>query len=306
MCRCDTDSCQFSTCYYSCCVSSERAAGSLDTTFNGNGKVTTSFGTNDHALAVAIQDDGKIVVSGYTETSGVWDMAIARHNVNGSLDTSFNGTGRVTLNINGSDIGGSIALQSDGKILIGGAASGCCGFDFAAVRLNTNGSLDTSFNGNGRLTISFSGNALVRSGGVLVQPDGKILLSGDLNLGSRYLAAARINANGTPDLSFASNGKLTLSIGPSSFAAGIALQANGQILLAGTDDNANANFTIARLHSNGAIDNTFGTNGISKAYLGQSSQIAAINVRPMPDGRIVAVGTVGTGSNWFGIAQFWP
>ncbi|MFZ5629541.1 MAG: hypothetical protein ACOY5B_10465 [Spirochaetota bacterium] len=281
--------------------------GSLDTTFNGTGKVTTSFGTNDSGMATAIQSDGKIVVAGHTETGGVGDMAVARYNTNGSLDTSFNGTGRLTININGYDVGGAVALQSDGKIIVAGAATGCCGFDFAVARINPNGSLDTSFNGTGRTTISFSGNALVRSGGIALQPDGKIILSGDISSPSRNLAVARLNTNGSLDGSFGTGGRVTLGIGPSSFAGGLALQGNGQILLGGVDDGNNASFTVARLNTNGGLDNTFGTNGITKAYHGMNSQMTAINIRPSPDGRIVAVGTVyGSTYSFLGIAQFWP
>src|SRR5712691_1227384 len=123
------------------------SAGSLDTSFDTDGIVTTPFGTSaDEARAVAVQSDGKIVVAGRATIGSTFDFALARYNADGSLDTSFGTGGKVTTAIGTStDEAYAIALQSDGKIVVGGRATIGSNFDFALARYNTDGTLDTSF-----------------------------------------------------------------------------------------------------------------------------------------------------------------
>jgi uncharacterized delta-60 repeat protein len=111
--------------------------GTLDTSFNGTGTVTTSIGSsNDDGNSVAIQGDGKIVVAGYSGFFNSRDFAAVRYNSDGSLDTSFNGTGIVTTSIgsSGEDEGYSVAIQSDGKIVVAGFSNNGSNHDFAVVR----------------------------------------------------------------------------------------------------------------------------------------------------------------------------
>ena len=101
------------------------APGALDPTFGGTGKVTTNFGSGDaQCQSVAVQSDGKIVVAGIAFNAGAiggGDFAVVRYNLDGSLDTSFNGTGKVTTDFAGGyDYGQSVAIQSDGKIVVAG------------------------------------------------------------------------------------------------------------------------------------------------------------------------------------------
>ena len=127
--------------------------GSPDTTFDIDGKTTFSFGSlDDRANSVAIQSDGKIVVAGQTETSSNEDFAMARINTDGSLDSTFDTDGKVTtLMSSGHDRAYAAAIQADGKIV----AAGTGGNIFALARYNTNGSLDTSFDGDGMVTTTF-------------------------------------------------------------------------------------------------------------------------------------------------------
>ncbi len=156
------------------------ANGSLDTSFNGTGKVTTDFnGGGDYGNSVALQNDGKIVVAGRSHDGNSYDFAMARYNTDGSLDTSFNGTGKVTTDFNGGDdLGNSVALQNDGSIVVAGS-SVVSGTDtaFALARYNANGSLDTSFNGSGKLITNFDSGGDTASG-VAIQPDGSIVAAG--------------------------------------------------------------------------------------------------------------------------------
>ena len=133
-------------------------SGSPDPTFDGDGIVTTSFGssTDDKGRAVAIQNDGKIVVAG--KSSG--KFAIARFNTIGGLDTSFSADGKQTTNFTGSmfDEGKSLAFQTDGKIILAGiTTNSSTNGDFAIVRYKTNGNLDNTFSGDG-MQITAIGN----------------------------------------------------------------------------------------------------------------------------------------------------
>ena len=137
----------------------------LDHSFNGTGIVTTSIRTHDIGSAVAIQSNGRIVVAGGSSGSDV-DFALARYKTDGTLDTSFNGTGKVTTPIgNNDDRAYSVAIQSDGKIVAAGYSYVGTSSDFALIRYNTNGTLDSSFNGTGIVTTDVGGRftALTRS-----------------------------------------------------------------------------------------------------------------------------------------------
>ena len=123
------------------------ANGSLDNSFGTGGKVTTSFGSVGSdvviAHAIAIQADGKIVAAG--RSFGNFNkFALARYNTNGSLDTSFGTGGKLTTQIssNSNDEAYAVAIQSDGKIVVGGRSFNGATYDFAVVKYNTDGSLD--------------------------------------------------------------------------------------------------------------------------------------------------------------------
>ena len=156
--------------------------GSLDTSFNGTGKVFTSFGDSySGASELAIQPDGKVVAAGYRAVFsgifGIADFALVRYNPDGSLDTSFNGTGKVITSVNNSDCRAfSVDIQSNGKIVAVGFSRNELGSDFAVVRYNSNGSLDTSFNDTGKVLTAFGGQDYAIA--AAIQPDGKIVVAG--------------------------------------------------------------------------------------------------------------------------------
>ena len=126
--------------------------GSLDTNFSGNGKRATDFfGDIDQVMGLVIQPDGKIVAAGYTTTgTGDLNFALARYNSNGTLDTTFDGDGKLTTDFGSHDIANAVALQSDGKIVAAGSTGGTGTYDFALARYNTDGSLDSSFSFDGK------------------------------------------------------------------------------------------------------------------------------------------------------------
>lgn len=121
------------------------ASGELDTSFNESGKLTTSIGNGDDAVnGVVVQSDGKIVVAGYAHNGTNYDIAVVRYLSSGSLDTSFNGTGKITTAIGTNhDFANSVALQSDGKIIVAGHSWNGSNYDAVVVRYASTGALDT-------------------------------------------------------------------------------------------------------------------------------------------------------------------
>ncbi len=177
--------------------------GSLDTSLGGTGKLVTDIGsgTTDVGQSVTVQADGKIVVAGYSGSGGSNDFAVVRYNTDGSLDTSFNSTGKLVTDFGSgtSDMGQSVTVQADGKIVVAGFSNSGGSTNFAVVRYNTDGSLDTSFNSTGKLVTDIGSGASDEGRSVTVQADGKIVVAGTSN---GNFAVVRYNANGSLDTSF--------------------------------------------------------------------------------------------------------
>ncbi len=266
------------------------AAGDLDLAFGTNGKVLTSF-YGDGAASVVLQSDGKIVVAGDSNNGNDSDFAVARYNSDGTLDTSFSADGEVITDFGGEDYGTSVAIQSDGKIVVAGYGSSGGPEDFAIVRYNTDGSLDTSFDTDGKLLIDFgryeNGKALA------IQTDGKIVLAGN-SVAAGGLAAninlVRLNTNGSLDTTFDSDGKVTTDIGPNDDALSIAIQSDGKIIIGGgSDASGSLETTLIRYNSNGSLDTTFNSDGIALINFAISND-AAYSVAIQSDEKIIAAG----------------
>jgi len=236
--------------------------GSLDTTFNGSGRVTTPVGGS--ANSVAIQADGKIIAAGESR-NGSSAFVLVRYNADGSLDTSFNGTGTVITSVGNAGSGASdLAIQIDGKIVVAGyslaAADNWRTADFAIVRYNPDGSLDPSFGGTGKILIPDSDSAdYARS--VAIQPNGKIVVAGDSsNIGSDFtvegsdFALVRLNPNGSLDTSFNGTGTVITSVGNAwDTASSVAIQTDGKIVVAGdTGPDEFKNFVVVRYQGDSA------------------------------------------------------
>ncbi|WDF45619.1 T9SS type A sorting domain-containing protein [Chryseobacterium sp. KACC 21268] len=224
--------------------------GTLDTTFN------PETGAQNHPVifTIAVQSDNKILVGGYfTSFNGVVKNNLVRLNADGSIDNSFNiGTGvdsAVT----------ALAVQSDGKILIGGDFTSYNGTSSTRIaRLNSDGSLDTTFE-----TGSGTNDSISK---IIIQPDGKILISGQLTSydGNPRNRIARLNQDGTIDNTFTNGNTIT----PNNHIESIVLQTNGKILVGGyiTKYNGISTSSILRLNADGSLDTSFtsGT-GVSTA-----------------------------------------
>jgi uncharacterized delta-60 repeat protein len=289
------------------------ADGSLDTTFGGDGSVTTNFTQReDAAWAVAIQPDGKIVAAGDAGLrTGNSRFAVARYNADGSLDTSFGGDGKVTTQFTrGDDPVAGVALQADGKIVVsGGAAWNTRHANFALARYDTDGRLDASFGGDGRVTTSFT-RGRDYANEVVVQADGKIVAGGYATYsrtnGRDRFALARYNADGTLDPTFGGHGKLTTNFTRrNDVVLDLALQPDGKIVAAGisASDGSNSRFALARYDAGGTLDSSFGGDGkVETDFTGAYDHAEAVALQP--DGKIVVGGATAGAGGRFVVARY--
>ncbi|WP_239649617.1 putative Ig domain-containing protein [Methylocucumis oryzae] len=206
--------------------------GQLDPQFSGDGKTTTSFGElDDISRALALQANGKIIVVGSSDNGHDSDFALARYHSNGRLDTSFGTGGKVTSSLGtGDDDAYAVSVLASGKIIVAGTSDNGNNSDFALIRYNADGSLDTSFSNDGKVSTDFGGSE-DNANAMQVQTDGKILVSGTSHgLGSIRFALARYNSDGSLDTSFNGTGKLTTSLAPfDDRAYALSLQEDGKI-----------------------------------------------------------------------------
>jgi len=281
--------------------------GSLDTSFSGDGKQTTSLGVgNAGASAMALRPDGKIVAVGEAFVEPNVGFALARYNPDGSLDTSFSGDGKQTTSFGGGDDSAvGVALRGDGRIIAAGSAGGTVGEKFALARYNPNGSLDTGFSGDGKQTTSFGGGD-EEAHAVALQDDGKIVTVGRVGSGGVIegdFAIARHNPDGSLDTSFSGDGKRTTDFGGLDDANAAVVQGNGKIVAAGQGGDAE-DFALARYNADGSLDTSFSGDG--KQTTDFLNRDGANAVALQPNGKIVAVGRVGFTDGDFGVARFNP
>jgi uncharacterized delta-60 repeat protein len=297
--------------------------GTIDTTFGASGLISFRFASNDAAdvEAMAIQTDGRIVLVGTSADK----FAFARLLPSGAFDTTFNGSGKVTISTLSNKNGGSaraMAIQADGKIVgvgIRPALSGkqSTGPDFAIIRLNPNGTLDSGFGSGGKVFTDFAGLD-DRAFAVAIDGNGKLVVGGWGKVGSALgradigfyrFALTRYNQNGTLDTTFGSSGKVTA--GPAGYREqidGLAIQADGKIVGVGnmTDPDVIVNdATVTRFNPDGTLDLTFGPNGNGLVQSGLASNDAFSSVLLQPDGKIVAAGYQ-SGGDYVCVARYLP
>ena len=276
-------------------ASTINAVGVLDKTFGTNGRASADFGNAAGANATVIQPDGKIIVVGYvSRVETQVDVALARFNPNGTIDTSFGNGGKIIIAFSQfNENAFAVALAPDGKIVMAGNIGSQTGTsDFLVARFTQSGNLDTTFGTGGVVTVNQGSTDIFHA--VAVQPDGKIVASGYTSDGDRA-AVIRFNTNGTLDGSFADGGLFYLAL--SSFAEdetfyAVALYPNGRILLGGTaynNNNSSGIDILALLETNGTLAQDFGTNGIKVEFAGSSLQGFVFDLAILPDGKFLAV-----------------
>jgi len=267
--------------------------GTLDATFAGNGKATTGFsGGQDEGRDVAIQADGKIVVAG---TADPGEFALARYNLDGTLDTSFDTDGKATADITAEyDAANAVAIDADGKIVVAGYG-GDLPLTFALARFNPDGTLDTTFDGDGVVTTDLT-DGFDNANAVTIQSDGKIVAAGEAGFCCEYTGSfglVRYDADGTLDATFSGDGKVFTNFTNGDDSAGaVAIQPDGKIVAAGSEgfNGASSRFALVRYDADGVRDPTFGDNGRVITRFSRGFDFAR-GVAIQTDGRIVAVGS---------------
>ena len=162
--------------------------GTLDASFGTGGIVTTAIGSNnDYGSSVAIQEDGKIVVAGFSNNASNDDFALVRYGTDGTLDASFGTDGKVRTVITSDDWGTAVAIQTDGKIIVAGSSFSGLSTTFAITRYKTDGTMDTSFGWGGIVTTAI-GSMQDMVDSLAIQADGKIVVTGYCNNGSNNIA----------------------------------------------------------------------------------------------------------------------
>jgi uncharacterized delta-60 repeat protein len=213
---------------------------------------------------ITIQPDGKLVTAGSTPGSGsnYFDFSVSRYLANGQRDNAFGSGGTVVTDLTGEkDLAEVVVAQPDGKILVAGTGWNGPAVDFIVARYAASGALDPTFGVSGKVVLDMGPGSYNEIWDMAVQGDGKIVLSGNIDSVS---AVARLNPNGTLDTTFGTNGAVTtLFSGQGGRSFGVAIQADGKIVTAGTifGGNASSRFGVARYNTDGSLDPTFGVGG---------------------------------------------
>lgn len=282
--------------------------GSLDISFDIDGKLTTDFGDVDAARGVALQPDGKFVVAG--DSGGL--IAVARYLPNGSLDTSFDGDGKATragigpVDSEVYSYAVAVEIQSDGKVVVAGSSENYWTADpvpryesrFIVIRFKSDGGLDNSFGGDGKVAgdVFRSQHPLANAFDMTIQADGRILVVGAAHDGNGPYynpALVRFTKEGDLDGSFGSEGRVITDFGANGGAAAVKLQPDGNIYVAGWKTIKRGSqpgeiFALSRYKPDGSIDTSFQNGGSVTPDLGVDWE--AHDLALQPDGRVLVAG----------------
>ncbi|MGF6884395.1 putative delta-60 repeat protein [Nocardia sp. GAS34] len=277
-------------------------AGKPDTGFGQGGKVSTDLGTKaDHANAVALQSDGKIVVAGSTvnpDPAQGENFVLVRYTADGKLDPSFGQGGKVSTDFGGkADDAQALAIEPDGKIIVVGTSHGTAtGDNIALARYTTDGKLDTRFGQGGEVSTDL-GTKADHANAVALQSDGKIVVAGstvnpDPAQGENF-ALVRYLANGKQDTAFGTGGTVTTDFGgKADDATAVGIEPSGDIVAVGTSHGTSTgdNIALARYTTEGKIDAGFGQGGRVSTDLGTKADHGnAVVIQH--DGAIVVAGS---------------
>ncbi|WP_281426264.1 hypothetical protein [Miltoncostaea oceani] len=259
------------------------ADGALDPSFGAGSGVRTITAAGGIPSDVAVQADGRIVLTGSARPVSEQDILVMRLNADGSTDAGFGAGGTVFIEVLRQDIGNRIAIAPDGRIVIAGASSGASG-NIVVVRLDAAGNLDASFDGDGRFVSTLPENDSARA--LVVQPDGRIVIAGSQGIaGKRFPLIVRLTDAGAADPTFGQAGFMLVR--RASDATGnfdeLVIQPDGALIATGS--------TIARLTPEGAVDLAFGNAGQARIPSGISGRAP---VTLAPDGDLVMAATTST------------
>ena len=261
------------------------AVGEQDKSFSQDGVVITSIGkNNDEAHAVLQQNDGLLVVAGFTESTDQGrDFALVRYTAAGKLDKNFDSDGIVTTDFGAkkSDAAFALLKQPKNTVLAIGYSNNGQNDDFSLARYTQTGQLDSQFGEQGLVLTDFHGRK-DRGFAALKQRDGRIVVVGTSHNGKNDdIALARYMANGDLDISFGEGGKVITAVGAGHDAAyAVVQQYDGKLLIAGytQKEGNNFDFCLIRYNGNGTLDKSFNTDGILTTSFGagQANALAAV------------------------------
>lgn len=267
--------------------------GALDPTFGDGGISTTLFGTYALGIGIALQDDGRVLVAGWSGTPGNNDFGLVRYLIDGSLDPSFGNGGTVITGGTNLEEAYAVAVQPDGKIVAVGK-SFLRNNRLMVARYLTDGTLDPTF-GSGGIVIPRIGSDDVANG-VAIQPDGGIVVVGSSTNASsgKDLTITRFQTNGTLDTSFSGDGILTVPVAPGDgddAATDAKIQLDGRIVVVGYASEPFDDWAAVRILADGSLDTTFGGgDGIVITKFEQNNGQPS-NVAMASDGKIVVGGS---------------
>jgi len=266
--------------------------GDPDSSFGVNGiAVTELLGGDDYVSSMALQQDGKILVTGMQGTRYAF---VIRYLPDGSLDNGFGDNGKQLTFFDREMEINSVAVQGDGKILIGGIADRLYSSSkFLIIRYLSDDSLDEAFGEAGIVKATFPNYKNTKLYSIALQDDNKIVAAGGTTLGyDEFMALARFESNGIPDLLFGNEGKVITDFNRQiSETKTVLLQPDGKIVAIGSAYDyigINGVFALARYKTDGSLDSSFGTNGLQTTAVGDNARGNAAAMQP--DGKIVIVG----------------
>ncbi|OQP54580.1 hypothetical protein A4H97_21665 [Niastella yeongjuensis] len=298
------------------CVMRFNEDGSFDTDFGTGGKVTTNLGPgNDEARNVAIQNDGKIVVTGFSfNAAGNTDFAVVRYTPDGDLDGSFGSGGIVKTNINSYDIAQGIAIdKTTGTITIAGTSNSSFenthtgNGDFTLVRYTSGGALDGNFGTGGIATFDIGTGTFDEARSMAVQPDGQLIVGGITKPGGARgnnsdVVVLRVTTDGSLDGNFGTGGKAIANytgLNSDDDCNSVALQNDGKIVIAGCVDifptsnlDKKLGTMLMRFTPAGVLDVNFDGDGKAAANLALTDDDKGLVVAVKSD-RIYLAGTSG-------------
>lgn len=271
------------------------AFGTIDLSYGNYGYVATPIGTNSAANGLAILSNNQPVVVGLAQLAPGDEFAIARYNVDGTLDATFNNTGIVTTSIGAGACAYNIIEDSIGRYIIAGVSVIGGAPIVTVARYNVNGIIDFTFGNNGiAIKRIFASSGAYALG---LQSTGKIITAGfTINSGKREFALVRFNTNGSVDATFNGSGSIVTPIGADACAYALAIQSNDRIIAAGVSNNQ---FALVRYTGSGSPDTSFGSGGIVTTRIGSTAQINDIVLQN--NGLIVVAGF---SDNQFAVARY--
>ncbi len=286
------------------------SGGTLDTGFDTDGKATATPGTFSEGNGVVVDGGSRVTVAGSAFGGGGNDFGAVRFTSGGSLDTDFDGDGKLTADLGGNtaDAGTAVALDTTARLVIAGTSGVGSATDYAAARFSSTGALDTAnFHApDGYVKTGVTGDSADDGTAVAVDANGRTVVAGTTDLAGTDtdIFVLRYTAGGVLDNSFGTNGVVTTDVqsGAPDSASDVVIDGNGRIVVAG--DTA-GQFAVLRYTSGGVLDTSFDGDGkvVTSVGFGGSAEAVAID----GSNRIVVGGTVATaGGTDFGVARYLP